>query len=367
MNESNLNTYNNFEKIVTENIPLIDVRAPIEYEKGAFLNSVNFPLMNDEERHLVGICYKEKGNNEAVKLGYELVAGEIRQSRTENWVTFLKENPKAMIYCFRGGQRSKISQQWIKEAMNKDILRLEGGYKAFRTYLIEQLSPKQQTARPVLLGGYTGSGKTILLKKLKNSIDLEGIANHRGSSFGNNITQQPSQISFENNLSSALIAHRKKYKHMILEDESHNVGRRFIPKDLFNFFRKGKLVILDLSLEKRIQITFNEYVFQSQKDYNEFFGSKQGITKWSEYIVQSINKLQKRLGAQGQEKILTLFDEALKEQMRTAKQDAHKNWIELLLRDYYDPMYAYQIKRRGIAIDFQGNTQEVLEYLQQMD
>ena len=365
MERSNLinHTYKDFKKIVINKIPLIDVRAPIEYAKGSFLNSINLPLMNDEERHLVGICYKEKGQEEAVKLGYELVAGEKRSSRTEKWISYLNENPNSMIYCFRGGQRSIISQEWINEISGKKVLRLFGGYKAFRNYLLEELAPEKQKAIPVLLGGYTGSGKTILLNKLENSIDLEGIANHRGSSFGNKITEQPSQITFENNLSTALISHRENYKYMILEDESRNVGRCFIPKGLFEFFRIGKLVIVDVPLEKRIEITFDEYVFQSQDEYIEFYGIEQGFLEWSAYIVRSIKKLEKRIGSKGQEKIMTLFNEAFKEQMRTNRLDLHKNWIEVLLREYYDPMYFYQMKKRDGRVAFQGSTQEVLEYL----
>ena len=108
-------TTSDFKNIVLEDIPLIDVRAPIEFKKGAFINSINLPIMNDEERHLVGICYKEKGNLEAVKLGHELVSGNIKDERIKSWESFINKNPKSMIYCFRGGSRSSISQEWIEK------------------------------------------------------------------------------------------------------------------------------------------------------------------------------------------------------------------------------------------------------------
>ena len=191
---------NDFKKIVLENLPLIDVRAPIEYEKGAFLNSFNLPILDNEERHIIGICYKEKGNEEATKLGYKLVSGKVKEDRLNSWIEFIKSNPSTMLYCFRGGSRSRIAQEWITDALGKEIYRLEGGYKAFRNYLISSLSIENQNYKPIVLTGFTGSGKTIVLKEIENSIDLEGIANHRGSSFGAHANPQPTQINFENNL-----------------------------------------------------------------------------------------------------------------------------------------------------------------------
>ncbi|SMB78827.1 tRNA 2-selenouridine synthase [Desulfonispora thiosulfatigenes DSM 11270] len=369
MNRSSLSnyTYNDFEKIVLEKIPLIDVRAPIEYEKGAFLNAINLPLMNDEERHLVGICYKEKGNKEAVKLGHQLVSGDLRKSRIDAWSSYITKHPNTMIYCFRGGQRSAITQKWIKEATGNDVLRLQGGYKAFRNYLIEELSPEKQISTPILLGGYTGSGKTILLKELKNAIDLEGIAHHRGSSFGNHVTPQPSQIDFENNLSYALISHKhEKHKYMILEDESRNIGYCFIPKELFEFFRKGNLVVLNVPFEERVQITFNEYVLMSQANYIDTFGHSTGLIEWSGYITRSINKLQKRLGVEGHKRLLNVFEDAFKIQIGSNKPDLHRNWIEILLKEYYDPMYSYQMKKCTREMVFQGNAKEVIDYFKML-
>ncbi|MEN8255915.1 MAG: tRNA 2-selenouridine(34) synthase MnmH, partial [Verrucomicrobiota bacterium] len=198
-----LPTTKDFKRIVLDDIPLIDVRAPIEFESGAFPTAVNLPLMNNEERHLVGIRYKEKGNAAAVKLGHELVGGEVKQERIAAWAEQIKHRPDTMLYCFRGGQRSKISQQWIAEETGTVIPRLEGGYKAFRNYLLEQLDPANQNPVPVILGGRTGTGKTILLQQLENAVDLEAIANHRGSSFGRFTTPQPCPIDFENSLAWA--------------------------------------------------------------------------------------------------------------------------------------------------------------------
>ncbi|MCJ7765819.1 MAG: tRNA 2-selenouridine(34) synthase MnmH, partial [Thiovulaceae bacterium] len=135
---SDLSLSSDFRSIVLNRTPLIDVRAPVEFDNGAFSNTVNLPLMNDEERRLVGICYKKSGNEEAVKLGHKLVSGRIKEERLGAWSDFIASHPDALLYCFRGGERSKISQEWLSGAGTK-IIRLKGGYKAFRNYLITEL------------------------------------------------------------------------------------------------------------------------------------------------------------------------------------------------------------------------------------
>lgn len=358
-----------FYSIVTENIPLIDVRAPIEFEKGAFIQSINLPIMDDEERRLVGTCYKQNGNEEAVKLGYQLVSGEIKKARVEAWTTYLDKYPDAYIYCFRGGSRSRITQEWIKEATGKQVARLDGGYKAFRNYLIEQLDPSKQTSIPVVLGGHTGSGKTILLNQLPNVIDLEKIANHRGSAFGQHVTKQPTQINFENNLAYALIKHKAKgYKHMIVEDEGRHVGSSFIPNLLAGYFNSGGLIVLEVPLEERVIITLDEYVTNAQQEYIHQYQDKElGMEKWYEYIITSIKKLRKRLGGDRLKAVLDLFEQACKMQLETGDNSKHQEWIYLFLKEYYDPMYEYQLKTTTKRILFRGNQKEVLGYLQSLD
>ncbi|MGL6173697.1 MAG: tRNA 2-selenouridine(34) synthase MnmH [Cellulosilyticaceae bacterium] len=361
----NLPTTNNFHQIVMNQTPLIDVRAPIEYEKGAFIGSMNLPIMNNEERRLVGICYKEKGNEEATKLGHQLVSGAIREQRITAWIKQLSSAPETMIYCFRGGSRSRISQQWITETTGKEILRLEGGYKAFRTYLLDSLEPSAQKSTPIILGGHTGSGKTILLKQLENAIDLEGIANHRGSSFGHHVSPQPSQIDFENNLAYALIHHQAKgYSHMILEDEGRHIGSNFIPKGLFDYFNQGKLVLIDVPLEERVQMTLKEYVIEAQAEYqNQFADQTLGLYAWHDYISSSMYRVKKRLGGDRLKEVLNAFEKAFITQSSTGDLSAHEEWITIFLRDYYDPMYTYQIENTNKEIIFRGSTGDVLSYL----
>jgi len=350
-----------FRRIVLEQKELIDVRAPVEFSKGAFPGAVNMPLMNDEERHLIGIRYKEQGNASAVALGKELV-GPLKQERVKVWIDFIKNHPDTCLYCFRGGQRSQISQAWMQEAGMR-IPRLKGGYKAFRQFLMQESERISAQSNILIIGGRTGSGKTALLHRLQNSIDLEGLANHRGSSFGRFTTPQPSQIDFENALAYAFIRHEsKKYQALAIEDESHNIGRVYIPKPVFDNFKKGKRIILDTSIEERVEITFDEYVTQALQHYEAKYGPS-GTQHWFSDANAGLDRIKKRLGNERYRKIKTAFSEAFFLQKHTEEVIQHKAWIEILLREYYDPMYDYQIEKSKIPIVFRGNAAEILAYM----
>jgi len=350
-----------FRKIVLNNTPLIDVRAPVEFEKGAFPHAVNLPLMNDEERHVIGIKYKEEGNAKAVELGHELVRGEVRKARVAAWLDFIASNPQAMLYCFRGGQRSQISQEWIAKD-GTDIVRLKGGYKAFRNYLMQEIEVSTQHFEPIILGGRTGSGKTILLHKLKNSIDLEGWANHRGSSFGRNITAQPSQINFENMLAYDLIQKLDKgFKYLLFEDEGKRIGQIGMPHIFAEHLSLAPLVILETPTVQRVEITFDEYVYKAQKAYKKIFGDVY-LSTWVNDIQNAMKRIKKRLGGERYQKVCELFDIAQKEQESTGSQLGYKVWVEYLLREYYDPMYDYQIEMNHARIIFRGSSEEIEDY-----
>ena len=351
-----------FRRIVLENRPLIDVRAPVEFNKGAFPTAVNLPLMTDEERHLIGIRYKEQGNASAIQLGKELV-GPLKQERVDAWKAFIKAHPNAYLYCFRGGQRSQISQAWVQEA-GITIPRLKGGYKAFRSFLMAESERIASEANTLIVGGRTGSGKTRLILECENSIDLEGLANHRGSSFGGFTTAQPSQIDFEDALGYVLVKHEAKgYTHLIIEDESHNIGRIYIPKPLFTHLKKGELVILNTPMQERVEIIFAEYVTLALQKYHERYGVE-GLKEWFEHANDALVRIKKRVGHERYIKMHTTLIDAYAVQKETGNTEAHKVWIEMLLREYYDPMYDYQIEKGDIPIAFEGNYDEVLAYLQ---
>lgn len=350
-----------FKSIVLNNTPLIDVRAPVEFSQGAFANTINLPLMNDEERQKVGICYKQNGNEAAVKLGHKLVNKQIREPRIESWMQFMDAHPDAMLYCFRGGMRSKIAQQWLQDS-GREIVRLKGGYKAFRRYLIDFLEAVPHTysqagIQPVVLAGRTGSGKTLVLPQLRNAVDLEGLAHHRGSAFGRHATPQPTQINFENDLAMALIRFLESpYKQLVIEDEGRNIGTVNFSKELFDFFKSGPRVVLETPLEARIDITLDEYVVQAQQEYAS-------IEEWEAFMLAALNRIHKRLGGERYQRVLQQFNQALKTQLSTGSIDEHRSWIETLLVEYYDPMYDYQMQKKQHQVAFTGSFPEIINYL----
>ena len=356
--------FDDYHALVTERTPLIDLRAPVEFDKGAFPTAVNLPLMNDEERKAVGICYKHKGNEEAVKLGYKLVSGRVKEMRMQAWRDFIESHPGTMIYCFRGGQRSRITQEWLHEA-GVTVPRIKGGYKAFRGYLIEQMDLMEARFTPILLGGRTGSGKTLLLKELSHMIDLEGLAEHRGSAFGRKIVPQPTQIAFEDALAFDLIGKlHEGHQTLVFEDEGKNIGRLYIPEKLALHIISGKIVILETPIEERTTITFDEYVTQAQQVYERHYGGE-GLQRWAEAIRDSIDRIQRRLGSERHREVRAIFDDALQQQLRTGDAQAHRVWVEKLLTEYYDPMYDYQLQKRSDRIIFRGEKEAVREYLMQ--
>lgn len=365
-----LSITNDFKSIVLKDTKLIDVRAPIEYEKGAMLNSINLPILTNEQRHIIGTCYAEKGNEEATKLGYKLVSGSVKEERVNSWVKYIRETPNTMIYCFRGGSRSTIAQTWIYEATGQDIVKLDGGYKSFRNFLINSLEPENIKSKPLVLTGYTGSGKTILLNKLKNSIDLEGIAHHRGSTFGHYITPQPTQINFENNLAYSLIKHEdKNYKYMVIEDEGKSIGRSFIPKGFYNHFQRGDVIFIDATVEERVENILEEYVINGQREHIESLKYRDlALESWLNDMVTSMERVKGKLGGDRMKIIVEELKLAYKTQIETNCIDGHRNWIELFLTNYYDPMYKHSIERSNRNVIFKGNSkEEVLEYIEELE
>lgn len=216
---------------------------------------------------------------------------------------------------------------------------------------------------PILLGGRTGSGKTLLIHELENSIDLEGLARHRGSSFGAMIAPQPTQINFENSLAFELLEKLERgYKSLIFEDEGRHIGRVHLPLKFFQVLLQGELVVLETAFEERIEITLQEYVIEAQRSYREAFYER-GLDEWKCTIQASLERIRKRLGLQRYGEITALFKHACKEQERSGTLKKHKEWIARLLHEYYDPMYDYQLRKRAQDISFRGDKKAVKEYL----
>ena len=360
---NNLEEINNFSQIFKGSMPLLDIRAPIEFAEGSFPSALNQPLMTNEERHQIGICYKVKGHESAIKLGHELVKGSLKEQRIGNWLDFVNKHPNGALYCFRGGLRSKIAQEWIYEQSGISFPRIQGGYKALRSFLIDEMSRITNEKKFLVLGGQTGCGKTLLLNELDNSIDLEGFANHRGSAFGNDVTPQPRQIDFENKLTIELIK-KEIYNVFLIEDEGNNIGMIHMPDVIKNKARQSDIIILNASLEERLNISLKSYVIDMAQKFSELHGDF-GFEQYSNYWLNSLAKIQKRLGGDRYNILLKQLNLALINHQKNEDLSDYLPLIESLLVDYYDPMYNYQIDQKKQRIVFRGNYKEVTSYLKE--
>lgn len=249
-----------FRQLFLNDIPLLDVRAPVEFSGGAFPTSSNIPLLTDDERHQIGICYKQHGQQAAIALGQKLVSGAVRDARIAAWSRWVADHPEGVLYCFRGGLRSQTVQQWLAEA-GVVIPLVSGGYKAMRRFLLEESERLIRDLPLVIVCGRTGTGKTRVIEALPNSIDLEGIAHHRGSAFGRRPGGQPSQIDFENRLAVALLKQSlPEYAQIVLEDESRLIGRCHLPLSLQERIKDGARILIDEDLDSRVNVTLEDYV-----------------------------------------------------------------------------------------------------------
>lgn len=354
-----------FRDIFLNDRPLMDVRAPVEFHKGAFPYTVNLPLMNDSERQKVGTCYKQQGQEAAIALGHRLVSGAIKEQRIAAWAEFARAHPDGYLYCFRGGLRSQLSQQWLEQEGGIAYPRIIGGYKAMRSFLIDTIESATAQCRFVVVGGLTGTGKTEVLDQLANDLDLEGHANHRGSSFGKHATPQPGQIDFENSLAIDLLKKRAAGCHeFIVEDESHTIGKCAVPLPLFRVMGESPLVWLEDSLGGRVERILKDYVVDLCAEFVALHGEEAGFEAFAARLMQSLDNLLKRLGGERHQRLAAMMDAALAEQGRSGVVDLHRDWIEGLLVEYYDPMYAFQRERKGSRIIFSGDKEAVVEFLQ---
>lgn len=354
----------NYRTLFLNGAALADVRAPVEYEKGAFPGVANLPLMNDAERHRVGICFRQSGQNAAIALGNKLVSGQKKSERIAAWRAFAQANPDGYLYCFRGGLRSQTAQEWLKVDAGIDYPRVIGGYKAMRHFLLCTMEQAIHECRFIVLGGMTGTGKTDVLAGLPNSLDLEAHAHHRGSSFGRHVGIQPAQISFENAVSIDILRKRAAgHPVLVLEDESRLIGRCSLPVPLYQCMQSSSMVWLEDDLDNRIQRILRDYVIDLRAEFVSFYGEAQGGALFAVRLRQSLDKLVKRLGGERHQRVATLMDLALGGQERTGDPGLHRDWIRVLLTEYYDPMYRYQRELKSSRIIFSGRQQDVSDYL----
>lgn len=343
---------NVLNSLLVDDIPFLDVRAESEYLQGSLPTSVNFPILTDQERHEVGICYKRQGPDAATKLGHKLVAGEKRDQRIANWCEYLGAQPNAHIYCWRGGQRSEIAQSWLKEA-GFEVPRVTGGYKALRTYLLDQF---EQIPPLIIVSGYTGVGKTDFINQFNGSVDLEAIAHHRGSAFGKRVTAQPAQVDFENNLAIDLLRKRLE-RHLFVEDESRLIGRIQIHHLFKNAMDAADIVVLEDTLAQRVERILQDYIVAQSAELRAVYGDE-ALQYLSSQLLAATDGIKKRLGGVNHKAVRGMVEHALVSHASNDI-DGHKEWIKFLLVHYYDPMYRFQLEQKSDRIIFTGTQDEV--------
>lgn len=353
-----------FRDIFLNDRPLIDVRAPIEFNKGAFPLAVNLPLMNDQERQKVGTCYKQRGQDAAIALGHQLVAGSTKAQRLDAWASQAQAHPQGYIYCLHGGLRSQIVQGWLSSETGIAYPRIQGGYKAMRNFLIATIDAAVAECDFTLLGGLTGSGKTELLVQLDNAIDLEGHAHHRGSSFGKHAWPQPCQVNFENALAIDLLKKRERgMRQFVLEDESRLIGSCSLPHTLHGAMQHYPMVWLEDSLDNRIERIVQDYVVMLCAEFVAVQGPDDGFAAFSLRLQTSLKNIVKRLGGERYQRLAAILDKALVLQQKTGDVSAHHGWVAGLLNEYYDPMYTSQREHADKHIIFRGDHVAALDFL----
>ena len=356
-----------FASLLRGDTPLIDTRSPVEFAKGSLPTAINLPLMTNDEREAVGTCYKEQGQEAAVRLGHELVSGDRKAGRVEAWQIFASQHPEGALFCYRGGMRSEIAQRWLQDA-GVDYPRIKGGYKAMRRWLSESTDQLIEQTPLLLLGGPTGAAKTRILNEgnrgepIPGSVDLEGLANHRGSAFGRRVTEQPTQIGFELALGVKLLKHRHAGSaRLILEDEGRLIGRCALPLSLQAVRQDADWVQLDASLEARVEHSYENYILQNLEDLMPQDATR-AFDHFATGLLASLERIQKRLGGQRYAELKAIMQDALVAH-EAGNPETHKAWISELLTGYYDPMYEYQMNNRAKAPLFRGTESEVTEYL----
>ena len=359
-----------FEQLFLEDRPLIDTRAPIEFQRGSFPSAVNIPLMTDNEREQVGICYKERGEQAAVALGHELVSGTTKEKRIAAWIEQVKRDESAVLFCFRGGLRSQTVQSWLATS-GYQVPVVDGGYKALRSYLLNSLEECLSELNLMVIGGRTGVAKTALLNQAYDAlrlpvVDLEGLAHHRGSAFGKRAESQPTQINFENQIAIQLLKLRAcGHQQILMEDESRLIGRCALPLALQEKLRGAPLVMLEASLEDRVHHSWENYILSNHREQVAMCNSEEMAFKpFADSLRLSLGNIRKRLGGARYQELSEVLEAALGAHQQ-GDPEPHKQWIEVLLRDYYDPMYDYQLRSKQRHVIFRGNFTEVLEFLPQ--
>jgi tRNA 2-selenouridine synthase len=355
-----------FARLFASRVPLLDVRAPVEFARGALPGAVNLPLLSDAERHAIGLCYRQHGQAAAIALGHRLVSGVTRDQRIDAWRSWCRANPQGYIYCFRGGLRSQIVREWLAEAGHPMPV-VRGGYKAARRFLLASIDDSLAQLDLILLCGRTGSGKTRLIEALPNALDLEALARHRGSAFGRRPSGQPTQIDFEHAIAVALLELAARSGNgrtsVVVEDEGRLIGRCHLPDALQRRMNAARQVLIDEPLESRVELTLADYVIAPLTEYASIPNSPAPMDALQDALTGALDRIRRRLGGERYATLRRTLDEAFALQRSAGDPLGHRAWIRRLLVEYYDPMYDYHADRRRADVVFSGSRAAVQRWL----
>lgn len=287
----------------------VDVRSPLEFAEGHIPNAINIPLLNNEERIAVGTDYKQKGQREAIRTGLTRVGPRLNEITTE--AERIANGKEIIIHCWRGGMRSKNFAQFAEMVGVKSKI-IAGGYKAYRQLAIESFRKPFSILR---LGGNTGSGKSEVLRALEKNgeqiIDLEAMANHKGSAFGGlGFSPQPTTEQFQNELFEKILT-LDISKRIWVEDESIAVGKIFLPEDFWRTMLVAPILLMKVDKKIRVERLVNEYGESNPEKF-----------------LEAMEKITKRLGGQN----------FLAAKEKLVAGDMHST-ISILLEHYYDKAY----------------------------
>jgi tRNA 2-selenouridine synthase len=260
------------------------------------------------------------------------------------------------------GMRSGLATQWIAEA-GVAVRLVQGGYKALRHRLLRELEAPEPREPLYVIGGRTGSAKTDLVKALPWGVDLEELAHHRGSSFGRRVGATPAQTDFENRLALLLLRrrHAAPGAALFLEDESRMIGSISVPLELHQAMKAAPLVIIDAPFASRVEQILRDYICEDLRE-RVALDPDHGFAQFGAALHESLQRIQRRLGGERYAMAEGLMRAALHRQGTRGDPSGHRAWIELLLRDYYDPMYEYQLGKSAGRVVFRGDFAAVREW-----
>ncbi|MGM0548184.1 MAG: tRNA 2-selenouridine(34) synthase MnmH [Bacillota bacterium] len=315
------------ESLKLENSIYIDVRTDSEYQEATIPGAINIELLNGQQRKIIGTIYKKQSPKKAKLKGVELVSPKIPKL-VEKVNELAKKYDNLIMFCARGGLRSKSLAEF-SDLAGIEVYRLEGGYKNYRHYIMHKLANYKFKAKIAVLHGNTGVGKTYILKEMEkmgaNIVDLEGIANHRGSAFGSIGLNQPyNQKYFESLLWQELKNKDQKNGVIFVEAESRRVGHSVIPDFFHKKMKAGDDLLIKAKMAKRVDNIYLEYIKDIETNKENF----------RERVLESLTAIKKYLIKKaGKKNYFKLLD--------LAEKSNFKKLTKILLAEYYDPMYEH--------------------------